>query len=56
MTTRNISIPDDVDARVRALSREEMPSFSGLVTRLLVRELDRVDAVRARKAAKRSNA
>jgi predicted CopG family antitoxin len=55
MTTRNISIPDEVDARLRALSREEMPSFSGLITRLLVRELDRLDAARARRAQK-SNA
>jgi len=46
MATRNISIPDDVDARLRRLTREEMPTLSQLVTRLLVKELDRLDKTR----------
>jgi len=50
MPTRNISIPAEVDARLRTLTREEMPSFSKLVTRLLTRELDRIDAARERRA------
>ena len=46
--TRNISIPPELDARVRKLSHEEMPTFSKLVTDALTRELDRLDRVRTR--------
>jgi hypothetical protein len=52
--TRNVSLPEEVDARLKTLTREEMPNFSKLVSRLLTRELDRLDTARARKAEKRT--
>lgn len=41
MITRSISLPDELDARLRALSREDLPSLSALVARLLDKELKR---------------
>lgn len=52
MATKNVSLSDQTLARVKKLDREQMPSFSALVERLLVRELDRLDAASAREAAK----
>ena len=52
VVTRNVSIPEEVAERLRKLTREEMPSLSRMVTRLLERELDRLDAARARKQEK----
>lgn len=49
MTTRSISLPDALDARLRRMSRDELPNVSQLIAQLLVKELDRRDAARARK-------
>ena len=50
--TKNISLPPDVVERLQHLTREEMPSLSALVTKLLTRELDEIDAARARRQKK----
>lgn len=51
MATRSktISLPVELADRIDAYSRTELPSLSALVAKLLTRELDRLDAARARK-------
>ena len=53
MTTRSktVSLPKELADRLDAYPRNELPNLSALVTRLLTRELDRMDAARARKSA-----
>jgi predicted CopG family antitoxin len=51
MATKNVNLRDETIARLKGLTREEMPSLSALVDRLLTRELDRLDAARERKSA-----
>jgi predicted DNA-binding protein len=45
--TKNISLPDEVDTRLRALTREEAPSVSAFITTAVQRELERVERNRA---------
>jgi hypothetical protein len=47
--TKSFSLPAELVERMSTYSRLEVPNWSGLVTRLLTRELDRLDAARARK-------
>lgn len=49
---RTISIPTELAERLNATPRSELPNVSKLVTRLLNRELDRLDAARARRNQK----
>lgn len=46
--TKNISLQPETLARLKKLTREEMPTLSGLVQRLLDRELDRIEKARER--------
>ena len=48
MPAKNISLTDETIARVKRLDREQMPSLSALVERLLVAELDRIEAAARR--------
>jgi metal-responsive CopG/Arc/MetJ family transcriptional regulator len=50
--SRTISLPEELADRIDAMPRAELPNLSQLVAKLLTRELDRRDAVRARKAGK----
>lgn len=52
-TTRSktISLPAELADRVDSYPRSELPNLSKLVARLLTRELDRLDKVRAREKA-----
>lgn len=52
MANRTISIPDELDARVRALPRAELPSLSKLLATLLERELNRREKVAKRRTEK----
>lgn len=53
MATRSktISLPQELADRVDAYPRAELPNLSKLITKLLAKELDRMDAARARRKA-----
>ncbi len=46
MPKRTISIPDELDARIRRCSRQELPNLSQLITKLLSREITRIESRR----------
>lgn len=54
MTTRSktFSLPSELADRLDSYPRSELPNLSKLIVRLLTRELDRLDAARARQAEK----
>lgn len=52
MATRHVSLTEATDERLRQLPRTEVPNVSAFIEKLLVRELDRRDAVAARRAEK----
>lgn len=47
--SRTISLPEELADRIDAYPRSALPNLSALVTKLLTRELDRMDAARARR-------
>lgn len=49
--SKTISMPPELIDRLDSMPRAELPNLSALVAKLLIRELDRRDAARARKEA-----
>lgn len=46
MASRTVTVPDELDERIKACTRAELPNLSKLISKLLERELTRIEARR----------